>query len=195
MATDRNNGNSRNSSKNNNKRESLVLLHGDDNGESISMVHAFVRPIVWGIIWFLNSLLLQSAKESGRNRFQTEQRLIARVLKFVAIAKSEDLLERTRRGWLELLASDNPEQVKVLDEVASTLDCVTILFDKESGQAETFEQAASRLIYAAVLHPKKFVADNYRTVVEALVEAKFLSAYKASEVVTAALAERDTKAA
>ena len=155
----------------------------------------FLRPIVWGLIWYLNGLLLQSIRENGKTRFQTEERLIARVLRFVVAAKSDDMWDRTRRGWIELLASENPDQVKVLDEAAQTLDCPTILFDRETGAAENLHEASLRLIKAAVLHRNKFIATGYYNFVTAFVEVKLLNQDKANEVVTAALAERDTKAA
>lgn len=191
MATDnRNNGKGGN---NNGKREPLVLLHGDpdNNGNDVSLVHTFLRPIVWGLIWYLNGLLLQSIREKGKARFQTEERLIGRVLCFVAAAKSNDMWDRTRRGWIELLASENPEQVKVLDEAARTLDCPTILFDRETGAAENMHEAALRLINAAVLHPNKFIAASFGNFANALVEANLLSAEKAGKVIEAAIAERD----
>lgn len=197
MATDRNHGNGNNGGKGN--KEPLVILHGDPDpnpnkkGECVSAVHVFLRPLVWGLVWYLNHLLLQTLKERGPARYKAENRLIDLVLKIVAATKSDDLRDRARCGWLDLLAGENPDQVKTLNEVAETLKVPTILFDNETGRAEALHDAAIRLISDAVLHNNKFIAVSYQTFADALVEVKILTADKAKEVIAIAIAARDGK--
>lgn len=194
MATDRNNhGKGGNNNGNKGDKVPLVLLHGDDKngGECVSAVHVFLRPLIWGLVWYLNHLLLQTLKERGPARYNAENRLIDLVLKLVVATKSDDLRERARIGWLELLAGENLNQVKALDEVAEILKVPTFMFEKGVDRPENLADAAIRLIKSSIFNTNKFVANNYQAFANALVEAEIITAEKADEVIKAALAERD----
>ena len=77
----------------------------------------------------------------------------------VVSAGATEALEKGRSTWINLALVDKPEQAEVLTEVASALSDrnarIThhaLLIDYETGKGESPEQAAARLIRAAMLH-------------------------------------------
>lgn len=189
-----NNGTKRPSRK---PQERLVILFGDAEGKCISTLHAFIRPLVWAILWALNRKLVSASAQKGSEaKAAAEQSLIRKVVRMVLTVDANEALEKAGSTWLTVALADKPEQAVTLAEVASALSDhkvrhYPLLLNFETGKGETPQEAAVRLIRAAVFHPNKVVAASYRVHRDMLVKAGIISVEKAKEATDAARKERD----